>query len=303
MGYALFLFVRDFRAEQLFMWSFFVLNIAGFVTYHLYPAAPPWYFHLHGCTVDLAAPASAGPNLTRVDAWLGISYFAGFYGRSSDVFGAVPSLHVAYPLLMALSGWKKHGALGRTLLVAFYLWMCFAAVYLDHHWVIDVALGSVYTVVVVFAMRALARFARSASPVARSCSGRDPPRATSMAKLMSDRASWGERYVRFIVRHGALLWGVALLLAIPATIRTVSLYVHLKSDIEELLPRGAPSVAALDEIRARMPGLRYLGILVDTKTAENLAPAEKFLDDLCRAGQALSAELGQAGEDRGGRRA
>ena len=101
-----------------------------------------------------------------------------------------------------------------------------------------------------------------------------------MAKLMSDRASWGERYVRFIVRHGALLWGVALLLAIPATIRTVSLYVHLKSDIEELLPRGAPSVAALDEIRARMPGLRYLGILVDTKTAENLAPAEKFLDDL-----------------------
>ena len=62
------------------MWSFFVLNIAGFVTYHLYPAAPPWYFHLHGCTVDLAAPASAGPNLTRVDAWLGISYFAGFTG-------------------------------------------------------------------------------------------------------------------------------------------------------------------------------------------------------------------------------
>ena len=76
------------------------------------------------------------------------------------MFGAVPSLHVAYPLLMALSVWRSM-RVGRTLLIGFYLWMCFAAVYLDHHWVIDVALGSVYTVVVVFAMRALARFAQA----------------------------------------------------------------------------------------------------------------------------------------------
>ena len=42
---------------------------------------------------------SAGPNLLRVDAMLGIGYFRAFYGRASDVFGALPSLHVAYPLL------------------------------------------------------------------------------------------------------------------------------------------------------------------------------------------------------------
>src|SRR6185436_20727216 len=77
-----------------FGWGFLVLNVAGFVTYHLYPAAPPWYYHAHGCVVDLAAAASAGPNLLRVDALMGMNYFAGFYGRSSDVFGAVPSLHV-----------------------------------------------------------------------------------------------------------------------------------------------------------------------------------------------------------------
>jgi predicted RND superfamily exporter protein len=69
-------------------------------------------------------------------------------------------------------------------------------------------------------------------------------------------------------------------LFVPALYRTAMLYVHLKSDIEELLPRKAESVAAIDELRARMPGLRYLGVIVDTGTADNVPAAEKFLDDL-----------------------
>jgi predicted RND superfamily exporter protein len=87
-------------------------------------------------------------------------------------------------------------------------------------------------------------------------------------------------YVRWLRAHGRMLWAIALLLAVPAAVRTVSLYIHLKSDIEELLPRRAESVAALDELRARMPGLRYLGVIVDTGSAENLPHAEKFIDDL-----------------------
>jgi hypothetical protein len=148
MGYAVFLFLRDLRAQQRFAWGFFVLNIAAFVTYHVYPAAPPWYFHAHGCVVDLATPPSPGTHLARVDAILGFPYFAQFYSRGSDIFGAVPSLHVAYPLLMMLVGWRYHHALGRSLLVSFYAFMCFSAVYLDHHWVIDVLLGSGYTLAV-----------------------------------------------------------------------------------------------------------------------------------------------------------
>jgi len=155
IAYAVYLFRRDYPGLLRFTWSFLALNVAGFITYHLYPAAPPWYFHQHGCAVDLATHASEGPNLARVDAWLGVPYFAGVYGRSSDVFGAVPSLHVAYPLLMLIEGFRRHGWLGRALLVWFYLSMCFAAVYLDHHWVIDIVLGSLYTVVVSWLMRRL----------------------------------------------------------------------------------------------------------------------------------------------------
>ncbi|HYQ01309.1 MAG TPA: phosphatase PAP2 family protein [Polyangiaceae bacterium] len=148
VAYAVYLFRRDYPALQRFTWSFLVMNVAGFITYHLYPAAPPWYYHQHGCVVDLATHASEGPNLARVDAWLGISFFSGMYGRSSDVFGAVPSLHVAYPLLLLIDGFRRHRWLGRVLLTWFYLSMCFAAVYLDHHWIFDVVVGSLYAVVV-----------------------------------------------------------------------------------------------------------------------------------------------------------
>ena len=52
---AVYLYFRDFAAMQRFMWTFFLMNVMGFLTYHLYPAAPPWYYHAHGCTVDMLA--------------------------------------------------------------------------------------------------------------------------------------------------------------------------------------------------------------------------------------------------------
>lgn len=163
VAYAIWLYRADYDAMRRFAWTFLLTNLAGFVTYHLYPAAPPWWVHAHGCTADLAAQASTGTHLARVDAWLGTPYFHSFYGRSNDIFGAVPSLHVSYPLLVVLVGWPRHGAWGRTLACAFYASMMMAAVYLDHHWVFDVVLGSVYTVVV----HALVRRALQSHPQAQ----------------------------------------------------------------------------------------------------------------------------------------
>ena len=80
-----------------------------------------------------------------------------------------------------------------------------------------------------------------------------------MTAHASTPGRWAPAFVAFALRRGRLIWLVALLLAIPATWRTANLYLHLKSDLEELLPRDAPSVVAIDELRARMPGLQYLG--------------------------------------------
>jgi hypothetical protein len=139
---AAYLGFRDRAAMRRFTWAFFAMNIVGFVTYHVFPAAPPWYFHEHGCFVDLATHASEGPALARVDAMLGISYFHAMYAKASSVFGAIPSLHCAYPLLVALEGWRVFGRRLRVLAIAYWLLMVFASVYLDHHWLIDGILGS-----------------------------------------------------------------------------------------------------------------------------------------------------------------
>jgi hypothetical protein len=150
---AIWLYVVDRPAMRRFTWAFFALNVIGFVTYHLFPAGPPWYFHTHGCTVDLATRASEGPALARVDAFLGIQYFHGMYAKASSVFGAIPSLHCAYPLLVVIEGWRTFGTKLRIASVAYWLAMIFSAMYLDHHWLIDALVGCAYAVVVVIALR------------------------------------------------------------------------------------------------------------------------------------------------------
>lgn len=157
VAFAVFLYVRDYERMRLFGWAFLLVNLAGFVTYHLYPAAAPWYFHTHGCAVDLLAPANEGANLARVDARFGMHYFRDFYARSSDTFGAVPSLHVSYPMLILLFGWPVMGWPGRVFAVTFLVSMCSAAVYLDHHWIVDVLLGLAYAITGYAAVMGMAR--------------------------------------------------------------------------------------------------------------------------------------------------
>jgi hypothetical protein len=174
IGCAVWLFARDYVAMLRFTWSFFFLNVIGFATYHVFPAAPPWYYHAHGCSVDMLARASEGPNLARVDALIHVPYFAGMYGRASEVFGAMPSLHVAYALLVVVEGWASFGPGLRTAAVTFYGAMCFAAVYLDHHWILDVVAGSAYCAAVAVVAH---RFPRRA-PVS-ICAPREAIRGTS----------------------------------------------------------------------------------------------------------------------------
>jgi membrane-associated phospholipid phosphatase len=133
--------------------------------------------------VDLLAHASQGANLARVDAWLGVPYFAGMYSRSSDIFGAMPSLHVAYALMVALEGWAVMRRPWRAASVSFFALMCFSAVYLDHHWVLDVIAGIIYCLVVVGAARLLTtrRFAALPVPIGTSNTALAPSKTPTPA--------------------------------------------------------------------------------------------------------------------------
>jgi membrane-associated phospholipid phosphatase len=114
----------------------------------LVPAAPPWYVRAHGCVIDLSvAPSPAG--LARVDALLGTSYFATFYSRAASVFGAMPSMHNAYPLLGLLTAWRRITWQTKPIHIIYFLLMFVASLYLDHHWIVDAVAGWVIAVVAV----------------------------------------------------------------------------------------------------------------------------------------------------------
>jgi len=103
---------------------------------------------------DPATAVASAAGAARVDELLGITYFARLYSRNPNVFGAMPSLHVAFPLLVACT----LGAVGpifRAVTVGFTLLMAFAAIYLGHHWVLDVLAGSAIGIVALVAARAL----------------------------------------------------------------------------------------------------------------------------------------------------
>jgi phosphatidylglycerophosphatase A len=140
-AFAVYMFFRDEAAMRRFTLGFLLLNATAFALYHIVPAAPPWYVHAHGCAIDMGATPSAGPSLLRVDAMLGVPYFAAFYARSTTVFGAMPSLHAAYPTLIFLVARRAVGRALKIALGGFAVSMFAAAIYLDHHWVVDVLAG------------------------------------------------------------------------------------------------------------------------------------------------------------------
>ncbi len=155
-GVVIYLFVRKAELGRAMAWCFLGVNLLGIVIYVLVPAAPPWYVLAYGHgPADLAAlPSAAGA--ARFDELLGIAYFSNFYARNPNVFGAMPSLHVAYPTIAALFLWDRGPAL-RAFGVAFAGLVAFSAIYLVHHYVLDVVAGCLVGATTYFLVRQMAR--------------------------------------------------------------------------------------------------------------------------------------------------
>lgn len=147
---AYFYFKHKQRLRRL-AWAFLLVNLMGMAVWILYPAAPPWYVAQHGLgpAVLDAAPSAAGA--ARFDALIGVGVFQSFYGRNANVFGAMPSLHCAYPTIVVLVSWSL-GWRWRIPTIGFMLLVAFSAVYLQHHYVLDVLFGIIFALVAYWAV-------------------------------------------------------------------------------------------------------------------------------------------------------
>jgi hypothetical protein len=120
---------------------------AGFLTYFIIPAVPPW----------LASRQGALPHTTRVvhDIWTNLelpSVAKIFNGdaRLANPVAALPSLHAAWPFMLLLLLWPVAGRY-RWLLVGYNAAMVFVLVYGAEHYVSDILLGWLYALVVFLA--------------------------------------------------------------------------------------------------------------------------------------------------------
>lgn len=142
-AFFVFLFWRNLAVAKRLSWCFLLLNLAGIVTFQVFPAAPPWYVTYYGLgPADPATPPHPA-GMLRFDALLGLPIAQSLYSKSPDVFGALPSLHVANPVLLFL--FARHLGLWWALSAfAYALGVALSALYLNHHYVLDILAGALY---------------------------------------------------------------------------------------------------------------------------------------------------------------
>ena len=147
IAFALYLyFKKDYNIFLRFLIVFLLVNLIGFTGYYIHPAAPPWYVMNYGFDAIMDTPGNVA-GLGRFDELTGLSIFENLYGRNSNVFAAVPSLHSAYLVVVLYYAIiKKCHPFLITFVSVFLLGIWFTAVYSAHHYIIDVILGALCSV-------------------------------------------------------------------------------------------------------------------------------------------------------------
>ena len=150
--YTAYLYFKDHDKMVDFSYAFLVSNFVGFIIYYLYPAAPPWYYINFGDATDFTIPGNEGL-LSEFDRIINYPLFNGMYAKNANVFAAIPSLHAAYPFVGLLFSIKyKHKAfIGFFTVLTIGIW--FAAVYSQHHYIIDLLLGGICAIAAFFIIR------------------------------------------------------------------------------------------------------------------------------------------------------
>ena len=138
---ALWTFAHDrFRR---YAWMVCTLTLAGFATYVLYPAVPPWMAAQHG---ELG---KANRIVPVVWEHVPIGHFGELFEHGvhyANNVAAMPSLHAGYALLFSLFLWPIVPVWCRPLLALYPVTMAWALVYTGEHYVVDCLAGWLYAI-------------------------------------------------------------------------------------------------------------------------------------------------------------
>jgi PAP2 superfamily len=151
-GYLLWLWRRPQFYD--FVAALILLSLAGFMTYLLIPAAPPWLAADNGAlagpdgrpVIEYLKPAA----FEQIAQALGFDgsymYSIAFGSANPNLVAAFPSLHVAYPFLTFLALRRAFGRVG-WLAFGYAVLVTLSVIYTADHWIIDAIAGVAYAYV------------------------------------------------------------------------------------------------------------------------------------------------------------
>lgn len=152
--FAGFLWLRHRPLLAQFAWTYAAMNLAWMLTaLFILPTTPPWYYEQFGLAPANYAMSGDAAALLRVDGLLGIPLFENIYRQSAMVFAAFPSMHAAWPTLVALFSRRLIRPWTLVLLWLYTAWVWWAAIYLQHHYVVDIIGGILYALAVFYAVQ------------------------------------------------------------------------------------------------------------------------------------------------------
>lgn len=142
-GFILWLYNRSHFKQ--FVTGILLLSYSAWITFLIYPAAPPW----------LAGNKGYLPKVYKIidttisvfpDKWDLPTIYHNF---NPNPVAAMPSLHGAYPLLVFLFALRffKYKALP---FILYVLGVWFSLVYLGEHYVVDIIAGAIYAIIFYF---------------------------------------------------------------------------------------------------------------------------------------------------------
>ena len=136
---AFYLWIKDRAHYWKFVIALLILSFAGFITYLIFPAAPPWYASQRAHLIEVHKIVD------YVVSQVGWRWdFSQIYHQlNPNEVAAMPSLHAAFAWLAFLSLRAFNKKIGWFFLpYPFLVWIL--VVYLGEHYVIDVVAGIIY---------------------------------------------------------------------------------------------------------------------------------------------------------------
>jgi membrane-associated phospholipid phosphatase len=126
--------------------TYLLVAFAGFLTFLIFPAAPPW----------LASQNHYIQPIVRIssDVWstLGIHDFPSFYNHlSPNPVAAVPSLHSAWAMLLPIFIYKLYGRRWGVISAVYPTLIFIGTIYTGEHYAFDVLAGIIYAAAGYFA--------------------------------------------------------------------------------------------------------------------------------------------------------